>query len=588
MKYIEIAQGGVKHRGIIIQEDQLTDKIEENRISKDELYYTIWTFDNSLKEHFKHYQTIRSFRGKASLNYIIFDIDKGDDTDEFVLRRAQEFARRLQQDWDVRPEELRIYYSGRGYHFYMPNYFKFEESETIRQEVKNTVQEHFPEVDLAVYGATSLIRAPYSLNKKTDRFKIPLSASELFNLKAEEIIHLSESNELRDVDEMEEMERDFSSFVVKAKVEREAIQYRDEPTKIVTCMQHLYNRGATNGTRHIEGMRLISAWRRQGVPKSAIVDLMCHWAPSMEKYELERMVNDIFDKGYRYGCSDHIMSKFCDNKCIFYTHKNYTVDITQPDELEALLIDHAVNMPFKKYIDLDVVFKLDNPYRIYEGEFVVIAGETKIGKSCLAQNIVVNTPHMRWLVMPLENGRVLDGRRYLQIAYGWGKEETYDNLTKFGKGLIQKINHVKMSDSAIALTDLHKLINDSEADAVLIDTIDQIRVIDKNGKETTDYTAKTDALAIGLTDIKRVSNKIIIVVHHISKRGGEDEDGRRKALTIHSLKGASAIEQKADKVISIEGNRDDEERVIRSLGARDESPFKKNVRFNKETFRLEV
>ena len=114
------------------------------------------------------------------------------------MRRAQEFARRLTQDWDVRPEELRIYYSGSGYHLYMPNYFKFEPSEVIRQEVKNTLKEHFPEADLSIYGATGLIRAPYSLNRKTNRYTIPLSASELFNLKSEEIILLAESNETRE------------------------------------------------------------------------------------------------------------------------------------------------------------------------------------------------------------------------------------------------------------------------------------------------------------------------------------------------------------------------------------------------------
>ena len=588
MKYIEIAQGGVKHRGVIIPEDELSEKVEENRLLKDELYYTVWTFDDALAEHFKLYKTIRSFRGKASLNYVIFDIDKGTDTDEFVLRRTQEFVRRLQQDWDVRPEELRIYYSGSGYHLYMPNYFKFEESEAIRQEVKNTLKEHFPEVDLSIYGATGLIRAPYSLNRKTNRYKIPLDAKELFSLTAEEIIKFAESSELRDVENMEDGERDFSNYIVKAIVEREALHYRDEPTKIVTCMQHLFNKGGTNGTRHIEAMRLTSAWRRQGVPKGAIQNLIIEWAPSMEKYEIERIVNNVFDAGYKYGCNDHVMSKYCDAKCIYYINKNYTLNITMPDELESKLIENAVNMPFKKFIDLETVLGLDNPFRIYEGELVVLAGDTKIGKSTLAQNIVCNTPHIKWLVLPLENGELLDGRRYLQIAYGWTKAETYENLTKFGKGLIQKINHVKFSESSITLADLQKLIMDSEADAILIDTVDQIRVVDKNGRETEEYTAKTNALALGLTDIKRTTGKTIIVVHHTSKHGTEDSDGRRKKLTIHGLKGASAIEQKANTVIAIEGERDEEERLISSLGARDESPFKKLVRFNKSTFRLEV
>ena len=588
MRYIEIARDNVKNRGIIIEESLLSEEIEKAKERGEELYYTVWSFDESLKEHFKIYQTIRSYRGKAFLNYIIFDIDKGADTDEFVLRRAQELTRRLEQDWDIRPEELRIYYSGSGYHLYMPDYFKFEPSEAIRHEVKNTMKEYFPEVDLSIYGATGLIRAPYALNRKTNRFKVPLSAKELFGLEADTIIRLAESNDERDVAEMEPAERDFSSYIVKATVEREALHYRDEPTRIVTCMQHLYNKGAINGSRHNEAMRLTSAYRRQGVVKNAILNLLVEWAPSLEKYELERIVNNVFDKGYQYGCNDYIMSKFCDDKCIFYTHKNYTVNITQPDEWEALLIDHAVNLPFKKFIDLNEVLQLDSPYRIYEGEMVVLFGDTKIGKSTLGQNIMIGTPHMKWLLLPLENGKLLDGRRLIQMSYGWTKEETWNQLSKFGKGIIQKINHIKVSDSSITMKDLQKLIINSEADAVMIDTADQIRVFNDNGREVIDYTTKTEAIAIGIRDIARVTGKIIMIIHHIAKAKGEDEEGRRKAMTIHSLKGSSALEQKADKVISIEGNRDETSRIIRSLGARDESPFKRLVTFNTDTFRLEL
>jgi len=586
MNFIEIAEGGVRHRGIIIKEDKLQSKIDIAQKNKAELYYTVWTFDNQLKEHFKHYQTIRSFRGKASLNYIIFDIDKGQDTDDFVLRRTQEFVRRLTQDWDIRPEELRIYYSGSGYHVYMPNYFKFEPSEVIKQEVKNTLKEHFPETDLSIYGATGLIRAPYSLNKKTNRYKIPLTPQELFSSKSEQIILLAGSNETREeIPEMEEAERDFTQYVVKATVERESVYYRDEPTKVVTCMQHLFNKGATSGTRHIEGMRLISVWRRQGVPKAAVNNLMALWATSMEKYELERMVNDIFDKGYRYGCNDHVMAKYCDQKCIFYIHKNYTAEVTQPDELEALLIDHAVNLPTKKFIDLDQMFKLPDPYRIYEGEMVVLCGDTKIGKSTLAQNIVANNAHIKWLYLPLEDGKILDGRRLVQIAHDMTKEDVMEHLATHGKGLIQKINHVDMLDTNVTLDNIRKVTTGSgvDYDAVVIDTADQVGTDSKGN-----YTDVTEKLAIGFRNLARTTGKIILIVHHISKRAGEDVDGHRKKLTIHGLKGASSMEQKADKVIAIEGNRDDAERLVSSLGARDESPFKKTVIFNKNTFRLEL
>lgn len=583
MKYIEIAEGSVKNRGIIIPADKLWERITKSRENNEELYNSVWEFEDKILDHFKSYKTISSFKGKASIPYIIFDIDKKEDTDEFVLRRAQEFVRRLEQDYDVRPEELRIFYSGRGYHVYMPNYFKFEESEVIRQEVKQTIVEYFPEVDSSIYNPTSIIRSPYSLNKKSNLYKVPLTVKEFFSLEAKDIMEIASSNDIRNVPPIESEERDFSQLIVKAIVERQAVNYRDEPTKVVTCMQHLYNKGGTPGTRHQEGMRLISTWRRMGVPKDAIFELMKKWSPTLEVYEMEKMVNNIFDKGYRYGCNDIVMSKYCDPKCIYYQHKNYTATVTEPDEIDNLLSEHSRTLPFKKYIDLDKIFRLPTPYRIYEGEMVIIWGDTKLGKSTLIQNIVAQSKNMKFLYLPLENGKFLDARRLVQIEYGFNKEQVMEYASAGVPLFKDKLSHIKMVDMSMNAQDLRKIITSSEVDAVVVDTADQILT-----PGIVDYTAKTENLAIEFRNICRDTKTTMFIVHHINKKSSEDDEGRRRPLTIHSGKGSSALEQKADKIISIEGDRDGSLRKIRSLGARDENPFSATLSFNKENFRMEI
>lgn len=579
---MEIAVDSVKNRSIIIDEKELPEKIEKSRKLNQELYHSVWLYDNDLREHFQKYKTIRSYRGKHTLPKIIFDIDKGSDTDDFVLERAQNFMRKLQQNWDIHYTEIDIWYSGTGYHFYIPDYFGFPKSEFIGTEVKNTLKEHFPEVDLSIYGATGLIRAPYSVNHKTGRFKIPLTAVELLQSKSDEIIKLAESNKIRDIEPAEaDDKKDFSKYLVKDTVERESVKYRDEPTQIVTCMQHLYNRGSKQGSRHIEGMRLISAWRRQGVTMDGILLMMQNWAPSLTAYEIERMVKDVFEKAYRYGCSDNVMAKFCDSKCIFYQHKNYSPDIKSMEEIEVALSDRIKTLPNKKYIDLGKMFNIPTQYRIYEGEMVMIWGDTKIGKSTLVQNFVTTFDNLKWLYMSLENGIILDSRRLAQIANGLTKEqiEEYYKLDK--KGLLNKISHVQMIETSIDVKDLRKIISDANVDAVVIDTVDQL----KAGK-ITDYTQKTEALAIGLRDVTRELKTIIFPIHHINKNSAQDQDGRRRSMTIHSGKGSSAFEQKADKIISIEGERDQPARTVKSLGARDESPFTTTVYFDTATFKL--
>jgi archaellum biogenesis ATPase FlaH len=582
VKYYEIAEGSVKNRNVVIPEYEINDKILSFQKSQQELYYSIWLYNNDILDHMKLNKTIRSYRGKCALQWIIFDIDKGEDTDEFVLRRAREFYFRLNQDWNVEISELIIYYSGTGYHIYMPNYFKFQESEFIRQEVKNTLKEYFPEIDLSIYGATGLIRAPYSLNRKTNNFKIQLTSEEFLTMGAIEIINLSSNNYIRKFEPYEEVDRDFSGYIVKATVEREQVFYRDEPTRIVTCMQHLYNKGAVKGTRHIEILRLVSAWRRQGLTQSASIELTMSWLQgTMEKYEVEKTVKDIYNKGYRYGCNDVVMSKYCDAKCIFYTHKNYTALITNSDEMENILSEFSIALPNYKFIDLQPILKLPNPYKIYQGEMVVFIGDTKLGKSTLIQNIVVNSSNLKFLYFPLENGKLLDTRRLLQVAHHMSKDEITDYYKLGNRGLVSKINHVNMVDSTVSLDDIRKLIIESDADVIVIDTVDQVQI-----SKIEDYTAITNKLANGFRELSRNTNRIFLLVHHISKNAAMDSMGRTKRLTVHSSKGSSALEQKADKVIGIEGDANSLERIVTSLAARDESPFEKTVLFDKHTFTL--
>ena len=58
-------------------------------------------------------------------------------------------------------------------------------------------------------------------------------------------------------------------------------------------------------------------------------------------------------------------------------------------------------------------------------------------------------------------------------------------------------------------------------------------------------------------------------------------------LSVHSAKGNSALEQKADKMIGIEGQMDSTERRIRSLASRDENGFTLAFKFNRETMEFQ-
>ena len=179
MKFIEIAKGSPSHRHTIIPLSDLKNHLEPEK----ELYRSYYTYDDKILEHKKLYKTVKGYDGMMFLDQITLDIDKGNDTDEGVLYRTQSFVEMLGEDWKLDRNELRIWYSGRGYHLTFPDIFRFEPSPFIADEVKATLTKYFPEMDSMPLMKTGLIRVGFSYNEKTKRYKTPLSAGELFSLK---------------------------------------------------------------------------------------------------------------------------------------------------------------------------------------------------------------------------------------------------------------------------------------------------------------------------------------------------------------------------------------------------------------------
>lgn len=576
----ELAFERVSNRNMLIDESKLQAAIDKASSLKKELYHSFYLYDEEVTSHFKIYKTIASFRGICKLKHLIFDIDKQKNTDEFTLTCARAFVDMLKNDWSLYEDEVHIWFSGRGYHIEIPEYFDFGVGEHVVGDVKNTITEYFPQVDPTLYDFNHIIRAPYSFNSKSNLFKIPLTHEELYTLTHAEIHKLAESNEFRfnyefSLEDYEERKNvlNWHEKIIHNKVVRQALANKNEPTAIVTCMQKLWEKGATVGTRHIELLRLVSAFRRQGVPKGMIVIACLHWAGSMEAYEVKRVVEQVFDKGYVYGCNDNVMSKYCDNKCIYYKHKNYTVSVFTANDLESELAERFINDKLCN-INLKRFFKLDKDYKIYEDEVVMFIADTKLGKSTLIGNIAVAYPEYKWLCLSLENGKLMDLARLIQISTGKTEYELEQFYKEGNTGLTDYIQHIKLADDAMTLEDVRKLIVQHESKIVVIDTLDQLNL------KGDGYTGQTEYAAKELKSLAKALHVIIIAIHHISKAGSMEE------LTVHSSKGSSSVEQKADKMLGMTGNQNDTKRRVKSLLARNATPFDVVMNFDKNTFRF--
>ena len=568
MRYLEIALGAFTNRGKILPENELESYIKKAQELELPLFRSYFSYDESVLKHVN--KTLRAYPGIVYIDSLIFDIDKAGDKDVYVHLRAKDFVQNLINNWQLDKNTIGTWYSGNGFHIEIPNIFEFKPT-TDTETIKQTLTHYFPQGD-NIYDKTRLIRVGDTINQKTNRYKILLTLEEFFDLPIEDIIALSK--EPRGITKIQFNKfPTFPELIIKtSKLSLHNQDDKNETTKIVTCMQKLYNRGANKGSRHTDMLRLASSWRRAGIPYSGIIAMLEKWAPTLETSEITHIVDGVFKQKYQYSCKDPVFEKYCDPKCIFYAKKNYSPEIHDSESLEKSYIKFIKTDFTNKSFDLAHIYALENKFEILPGELVMVIGDTKLGKSAWVQNICTNI-NLPILYLSLEMHERLTFRRFIQIAHHLSKEEVNKHYDKEGKKLFEKINHIRIMSVAPELDAIKRLIADSEAKVIVIDVID---AIDVKGVQDDN---KITPIINELKNVAQQLDVIIIGIHHISKASARDS-----MLDIHSGKGSSSVEQKADKIIAIEGDRLKPYRQISSLGARDEHPFKIMTQMSSKTF----
>lgn len=574
-KYIETALGSVKGRGTCSTLSDLPKLIKHAQSNNLELYRSYYFFDETLKEHLNARNTIVGFNGTPIIDIVTLDIDKGTDTDELTHSRAIACFHLL-KEYDIDDINIRVYYSGTGYHIVLPNLWNFKN----HMEVKNTLGKLFTDCDTAVYNRSSLIRVANTINHKVQRYKIPLLHRELLNCSTEEILQLATTprNDIVFPDFEEGNLLEYTKIVVKDILTEQPKMVTEEGiSPVLTCIQKMYKEGAKKGSRHVSMLRMVSAFKRGGIPRDGIFIMMKEWGKGMEVGEIRKAVEDTYEKNYAYSCNDELMSKHCDDRCLFFKKKSYNailpVNVLRLEEnyRKSLLENTGYCIELQDYLGIKDSFK------IFPEEYVVIEGDTGLGKSALTQNMVIGT-NLKTLYLNFEVGENLMTRRFIQIAYAMTKDEVIDySLDSNNKYLGDKIKHIEMISDRITMHALENIIAVGNFRVIIVDTLECFNVPGIN-----DITPKTEFIAHELKRLAKRYKTIIIAIHHISKGSILDPQGNTKKLNIHAGKGSSAVEQEADKVILLEGEQNNSVRCIRSAKARDERPFQTTMNFDAE------
>lgn len=595
-QYVEYAVHEEKNRSNWVTAEQVIQVANVALSKSAPMYASIWLMDDSVKELQRLRRTVKSYKGLFALQpRIILDVDRGGNTDDFVFNQTCTTIAELKREFPWFEQNHQVWYSGTGYHIVIPEVFGFDPAEDLPETLKATMKTVFPWVDQAIYTRSAMVRTPMSLNPKSNRYKIPIP-SNVFNTPGFTCTDVIEQAEQKPTQfqwykDFNFNEKPLHDRIVRAmkvfSTSETTGQQREirETTNIVTCMQTVYNIGEQQGTRHQRLLRLASWLHRQALPIEAAKAALYRYAPSLPTVDVDRIVQDVYDRGYPYSCDDPIMKQFCDPKCIFHLNKNYTNGIKDAASLERRYREYSREMNSAetraRVINLRDYYDMPTDYKFFPGELVTLIGDTKLGKSAWYQNLAVAMAPHRVIYLSLEVHEELMYRRLVQISQGIPKHQIDGHYASEDEaGLTDGMQHIMMSTDAPKLADIVKMITDYRPLGIFIDTLDMVDAGTPDPLQQIEICAKT---------LKAIANKfkvIIFLVHHIAKNNAQDSEGRPLPMTIHSGKYATTLQQKSDKVIALEGSRGTSRRVVRSLGSRDENDFRLVFDVDWETFRF--
>jgi len=583
--YAEVATISPANRNNFMKVSDLLSVQQMCQLNNNEMYRSVYYYDEQIIEHMKKHKTVRNYPGKYYLPYIVIDVDKGNNTDSHTMQKTKEYLQEVRK-LGVDDNSIIVWFSGRGYHIVFPDVFHFEPSNDLPGEAKETIGKTFPGCDTSIYIKTGLIRMGNTVNSKSGLFKIPFTVTEFFGLNHYQVSDMAKTNSTRNIHNNLKSDLDLSHLKVKPLAKfNELVASKPvfEPTRIVSCIQKMYSDEPKEGSRHEKIIRMTSTFIRAGVPQSAITAAIKSWAYNMEPDEVAFTVDNICKKGYKFGCNDKVMASYCDPRCIFHKKKNLIPEIFDSSAAEQQFVNFVRNHKQDRTFNMNEIWPEFPSYEVAPEDYIVFMGDTGLNKTAFMQNICIKLPRMKITYLTLEFSMSLLYRRFIQIAHGMHKDQVIEYYKNHNNHLSEALSHIDIMQVSPTLSELERIICKENRDMYVIDTTDCIEL--PNCKSEIEHSA---VIAKELNRIAKERKVIICGIHHIAKPPREKSGSRQTSIDVHSVKGSSNAEQKADKVIGISGIRESNYRTVESLKARDDNPFKVQMYVDFNTFQIRM
>lgn len=590
--YVEIALRNPMSRGQLTTLDKLEEAVTVYG-KKFPVYRSVYLYDDEGYDFIKRTKSVKGYNGYRSIDYVPIDIDMVENSGVKTLDKAHNVYDLLKKHLDA--ESICVFFSGTGFHFDVSaSVFGFENhaGKNLPYIVKNTMMKLIPDADMSVYSRSALYRCAGSKNLKSGLYKTYISEEQFFGMSYKAISNLGKKWDRDDVYTYpsDEQQGKLESLVRFDSPNVKAFNNVTVSSNVVPCVQDMYNNKPQEGQRHITSMRIISHFKRNGIPLNATKAAMFHWNKEngLSKTQLLQNINDVYTKGYQYGCMDNIMMQYCQPNCIHFKRKDYLMDVFNVDDLQALLNNRMEKDFSGVSINLSKLYGLVGTESIvYPGELVTIVGPTGTNKTTLAQNIALSYNasedtiekelQIPTLYLSLELAPWLMHRRNIQIV----SNTTSDNMKRDSARTLydihrDKLDHLMLQTISPTVEDIRKKIREVSPACIVIDYIDLV----EPPKHTRGEYESLRHISHALSNLAVNYDLIIIQLSQTSR-----EYARSGVLDIYSGKGSGAIENASRKLLVLEGESKNRKRRLKMVKSTDGELWEVDLEFQ-DSFRL--
>lgn len=539
------------------------------------------------EEQFKEFQKTKSVAGvtDTKTNQLWFDFDSHTDVTQ-SQRDSVELISRLEKA-GFASENIESYYSGsKGFHVIVK--LQNELNSTQVKKIVSKFKEGLTTLDLQIYDANRILRAPNTKHEKTDLYKIPLKYEELSTMNLEQIQETAKQPRILTSALPGVMPPNMLVESVKSEVKPSVIDEKD-PLKIKEI--DFYNKpfGFKDykwalaqgrfeiGQRHISLITVAATCKALKYGED-MTRAICETADRLhceltndepiDESKLEKeIIGSVFSSNWSGGQFSKDNNTFLSEYCSKYGFEN-TSDV---DHAQVVQI-HDIHESYKDFvvnIDKNTITtgieELDKAMPITVGTHLGIVGSASSGKTLIALEILKHTSmkNVPTVIASLDMHR---NRLYEKLLYKVSgdmnkgnpltREELYktfqtNNDEKLHSEVKRQYGNVYFYDrSSPSVKDIREFVLNVERTTGTKVKLLMIDYFERVGSEINDATASSLKVASEIQDLINDLNLAVITLVQPNKfalTGGPDNP----ILSYTAIKGSSFLYQSFRGIVSI-------------------------------------